>query len=114
MADMEQGKLLRVFVGELDKVDGHPLFEAILDAARAAGLAGGTVLRGVESFGGSREMHSAKVLRLSERLPLVVEIVDRPDKVEAFLPRLDELLNRAGCGGLVTMEKVSMRQYPSG
>jgi len=112
MIELEQGKLLRVFVGELDKVDGQPLYEAILRLAQSEGLAGGTVLRGVESFGGSGEVHSAKVLRLSERLPLVVEIVDRAEKLDPFLSALDKLLVRADCGGLVTMEKVSMRQYP--
>ncbi len=112
MAQREAYTLLRIYLGELDKVDGTPLFEAIVQTANRSGLAGATVLRGVESFGGTHEVHTAKVLRLSEALPLVVDIVDRPEKIEAFLPVLEELLERSGGGGLATLQPVEAMAFP--
>ena len=108
---MEEGKLIRVFLGEMDKSHGRPLYEEILSVAQQEGMAGATILRGVESFGRTRHLHTAKVLRLAEKLPLVVEIVDRAEKVESFLVVLDDLLRQAGSGGLVTVEKIKMRYY---
>ena len=105
-------KLLRVFLVEQDKVDGQPLHEAIVAAALEHGVAGVTVLRGVESYGASHRMHTAKVLRLSESLPLVVEIVDTEERIRAFVPVLDALMERSGGGGLVTLEQVEVLRYP--
>ena len=99
--------LLRVFVGESDKRDGKPLYEAIVEKARSRGLAGATVIRGFLGFGANSLIHTSKVLRLSEDLPIVVEIVDAQDKVESFLKELDDMIGE----GLVTMEKVRIITY---
>ena len=103
----EDGYLLRVFVGESDKHGHIPLYEAIVLKAREAGLAGATVLRGLMGFGKHSVLHTAKILRLSEDLPVVIEIVDTEDKINSFLPVLDEMLQ----GGLVTLEKVRVIEY---
>jgi PII-like signaling protein len=103
----EEALLLRIFIGEDDEVDGRPLYEAIVLAARERHLAGATVLRGPLGFGRSSRLHSAKILRLSEDLPIVIEIVDAPDKIETFLPVLDRLMG----SGLVTLEKVRVLRY---
>lgn len=105
----EDGYLLRIFIGESDRHGQHPLYEAIVLKARETGLAGATVVRGVMGFGKNSVIHTAKILRLSEDLPMVIEIVDSPDKVEAFLPALDEMIT----DGLVTMEKVKVLHYKS-
>jgi uncharacterized protein len=105
----EEGYLLRIFVGESDKVGHRPLYEAIVLKAREAGLGGATVLRGVMGFGKNSILHTAKILRLSEDLPMVIEIVDSLEKVEAFLPALDEMIT----DGLVTIEKVKVLHYKS-
>ena len=105
----EEGYLLRIFVGESDKVGHKPLYEVIALKAREAGLAGATVLRGVMGFGKNSILHTAKILRLSEDLPMVVEIVDSLEKVEAFLLSLDEMI----ADGLVTLEKVRVIHYKS-
>jgi len=99
--------LLRIFVGEDDRIKGRPLYEAIVLKAREAGLAGATVLRGPMSFGKSSTLHTAKVLRLSEDLPIVIEIVDTQEKIDAFLPVLDPMMG----SGLVTLERVQVLQY---
>lgn len=106
-----RNKLLRVFIGELDKAGGRPLHEAILHAAHEQGVAGCTVLRGVAAYGASSRLHTARILRLSEDLPIVVEIVDSEAKIEAFLETLHELLGEAGGGGLITMEAVEVIRY---
>ena len=108
---VEGGTLLRVFVGELDKSGGVPLYERILQVAQEAGMAGVTILRGVESYGAQGAVHSAHILRLSEDLPMVLEIVDTPKRVDAFLPQVDALLDASGCGGLITLEQVRMIKY---
>ena len=105
----EQGYLLRVFVGESDKHGHVPLYEAIVSRARETGLAGATVLRGVMGFGRHSVMHTAKILRLSEDLPMIVEIVDSLEKIEAFLPILDTMVPE----GLVTLEQVRVIHYRS-
>lgn len=106
------GKLLRIFIGESDSVDHKPLYEAIVHAAKKQGLAGATVLRGVQGFGAnSRIIHTAKILRLSEDLPIVIEIIDTEEKVKNFLPEVDALFQRAGCGGMVTLEKAEIMFY---
>jgi PII-like signaling protein len=99
--------LLRIFIGEDDRIKGRPLYEAIVLKAREAGLAGATVLRGPMSFGKSSTLHTAKVLRLSEDLPIVIEIVDTQEKIDAFLPVLDPMMG----SGLVTLERVQVLQY---
>jgi hypothetical protein len=103
----EEGYLLRIFIGESDRHGHRPLYESIVLQAREAGLAGVTVLRGVMGFGKHSILHTAKILRLSEDLPMVIEIVDSLEKIEAFLPVLDELIK----DGLVTLEKVRVIQY---
>ncbi len=103
----EEGYLLRIFVGESDRHGYHPLYEAIVLKAREAGMAGATVLRGVMGFGKNSILHTAKILRLSEDLPMVVEIVDSLEKVEKFLPLLDDMIS----DGLVTIEKVRVIHY---
>ena len=99
--------LLRIFIGESDKFDGRPLYEVIVEKARKKGMAGATVLRGCLGFGANSRIHTSKILRLSEDLPMVVEIVDTPDTIESFLPELDEMLQE----GLVTLEKVKVIFY---
>ena len=103
----EAALLLRIFLGEADRHDGRPLFEAIVRAAREAHLAGATVLRGPLGFGRSSRLHTAKILRLSENLPIVIEIVDAEAKIRAFLPRLEAMMG----SGLVTLEKVTVLRY---
>ena len=102
--------LLRIFIGESDRHGRHPLYEAIVLKARELHLAGATVLRGPMGFGKSSRLHTAKILRLSTDLPLVIEIVDSEPKIQAFLPELDRMLG----GGLVTLEKVKVIEYRSG
>jgi len=102
--------LLRIFIGEDDKWEGRPLYEAIVLGARAHHLAGATVLRGPMGFGHSARLHTAKILRLSQDLPLVIEIVDTEEKVRGFLPELERMMG----SGLVTLEKVQVLQYGSG
>ncbi|MFB3902018.1 MAG: DUF190 domain-containing protein [Acidobacteriota bacterium] len=99
--------LLRIFIGELDKHHYAPLYEAIVLAARERYLAGATVLRGPLGYGASSRLHTAKILRLSEDLPVVIEIVDSEEKINSFLPVLEEMMT----SGLVTMEKVKVLQY---
>ena len=105
----KQALLLRIFFGEDDKLAGRPLYEAIVMKAREMHLAGATVLRGPMGFGASSRLHTAKILRLSEDLPLVIEIVDSEDKIDEFLPVLDGMMS----SGLVTLEKVQVLQYGS-
>jgi uncharacterized protein len=103
----EEGFLLRIFVGESDRHGHHPLYEAIVLKAREQGMAGATVLRGVMGYGKHSVLHTAKILRLSEDLPMVIEIVDSREKVEEFLPYLDEMI----ADGLVTLEPVRVLHY---
>jgi uncharacterized protein len=105
----EDGYLLRVFVGESDRHGHVPLYEAIVLKARETGLAGATVLRGVMGFGRHSVMHTAKILRLSEDLPIIVEIVDSLEKIETFLPILDTMVSE----GLVTLEQLRIIYYRS-
>lgn len=103
----KQAVLLRIFIGENDRSNGKPLYEAIVVKAREQHLAGATVLRGPMGFGASSRLHTAKILRLSEDLPLVIEIVDSEEKINAFLPTLDGMMT----SGLITLEKVQVLQY---
>ncbi len=101
------GVLLRIFLGESDKWQGRPLYEAIVLKARELHLAGATVLRGPMGFGARSRLHTAKILRLSEDLPTVIEIVDSKEKIDTLLPHIDEMVRE----GLVTLEKVQVIQY---
>ncbi len=107
-----EAKLLRIFIGESARSDHRPLYEAIVLNARDAGLAGATVLRGPMGFGHSHRLHSQNILELSGDLPLVVEIVDSEEKINAFLPVLDALMAKSK--GLITLEKVQVLQYGPG
>jgi hypothetical protein len=103
----EQGKLLRIFIGEADKWQGRPLYEALVAAARDQGLAGATVVKGAMGYGCKSHMHTAKFLRVSEDLPIIIEIVDEEEKIKAFLPTLDSMVRE----GLITLEKVQVILY---
>ena len=103
----KQALLLRIFIGEDDKFGGSSLHEAIVLRAREAHLAGATVLRGPMGFGASSRLHTTKIMRLSEDLPLVIEIVDSEDNIKGFLPALDEMMT----SGLITLEQVQVLQY---
>ena len=103
----EDAKLLRIFIGEDDRHGHQPLYEAIVLLARAEHLAGATVLRGPMGFGHSSLLHTSKILSLSENLPIVIEIVDSAEKIDAFLPKLEAIMG----SGLVTLEKVQVVQY---
>ena len=102
-----QAQLLRIFIGENDRDEGRPLYESIVLKAREMQIAGATVLRGAMGFGHSSRLHTTKILRLSEDLPLVIEIVDSEEKISAFLPVLDSIMT----SGLITLEKVQVLQY---
>jgi uncharacterized protein len=102
-----EAELLRIFIGESDKYHGRPLYQVIVEEARRKGLAGATVLRGTLGFGASSLIHTAKILRLSEDLPMVIEIVDKPERIAEFLPDLDILITE----GLVTLERVTVILY---
>ena len=103
----EDAVLLRIFIGESDRWEHKPLYEAIVLAARARHLGGATVLRGPMGYGKTSRLHTAKILQLSTDLPIVIEIVDEPGKIQAFLPVLDKMI----AGGLVTLEKVKVLHY---
>ncbi len=104
-------KLLRIFVGEIDKIGHQLLYEAILLAAREKGLAGGTVLKGSMSYGASSRIHLSILIELSEDLPIVVEIVDHEEKIDAFIPVVNDFFEKCGRGGLITIEKVDVLYY---
>jgi PII-like signaling protein len=106
----EDGYLLRIYIGESDRWHGTPLYEAIVLKARELGLAGATVLRGPMGFGANSRVHTAKILRLSEDLPLVIEIVDSKEKLDELLPHIDEMVQE----GLVTLEPVQVIKYRAG
>ena len=101
------GQLLRIFIGESDRWHGKPLYQAIVERVRKEGLAGATVLRGIEGFGADSRLHTARILRLSEDLPVVIEIVDSAEQIERILPVLDEMVGE----GMVTVERVEVIAY---
>ena len=105
-----EGQLLRIFIGESDRWAGRPLYEALVEEARKQGLAGATVFRGFEGFGAHSRIHTTRILRLSEDLPVLVEIVDSEERIQAFLPVLDEMVKE----GLVTVEKATVIFYRAG
>jgi PII-like signaling protein len=106
-------KLLRIFIGENDKIGHQPLYESILFAARKNGLAGCTVIRGIMSFGASSRVHTAKLIDISQDLPIIVEIVDQEEKINTFAIEVDALIGKAACGGLMTIEKAGVLYYKS-
>lgn len=99
--------LMRIFIGESDKYHGQPLYEALLERFRKKGLAGATVLRGIAGFGASSVVHTEKVLRLSLDLPLIIEVVETEETIQAILPDLDEMIG----GGLITLERANVILY---
>lgn len=103
----EEGCLLRVFIGESDKKDKIPLYEWIIRRAKQEGIAGATVLRGIEGYGGHNEIHTAKILQLSTNLPIIIELIDTLEKIDAFMPILEDVLE----GGLVLQEKAKIRLF---
>jgi len=110
-----EGKLLRIFIGESDKHGSHSLYDVIVREARNSGIAGATVWRGIEGFGAdSRVVHTAKILRLSEDLPIVVELVDTAGKIDRFIDVIKKLIEEARCGAMITEERVRVIHYRTG
>jgi PII-like signaling protein len=103
----EEAELLRIFIGESDRHEGKPLYETIVLEARRRGMAGATVLRGIMGFGADSRMHTAKILRISEDLPIIIEIVDKPERIAEFLPELDVMIQE----GLITLERARVIAY---
>ena len=114
MEAQSEAKLLRIFIGEADKLRHVPLYEVIVREAKAAGLAGATAWRGVTGFGPSTRIRTAKILDLSADMPMVIEITDEESKIVAFLPVLDRLFEESSGGGLITLEKVRIIRYRHG
>jgi uncharacterized protein len=108
-----EAKLLRIFLGESDKAAHSPLYDVIVKQAKEAGLAGATVWRGIEGFGATSRIRTTRILDLSTDLPIIVEIVDYEERIDAFLPYLHDLFETLGCGGLMTLEKVQIIKYTS-
>ena len=102
-----EGKLLRIFIGESDRWQGRPLYQAIVQRLREEGIAGATVIRAIEGYGAKSHLHTARILRLAEDLPLVIEVVDRAENIQRVLPALDEMVT----DGLVTLERVEVIAY---
>ncbi len=111
MQTNSEAKLLRIFIGESDKYNGKPVYEEIVLKARKANLAGATVIKGIMGFGANSKIHTTKLLTLSEDLPLIIEIVDRLEKIENFIPVVNEIFEEAKIGGLVTIEKAEVIKY---
>ncbi len=105
-----QGLLLRIYIGESDTWHGRPLYQAIVEHLRGKGLAGATVLRGIEGFGAKAHLHTTRILRLSSDLPVLIEIVDQEDRIRAVIPELDTMVG----DGLITLEKVEVIAYRAG
>jgi PII-like signaling protein len=106
-----EAKLLRIFVGESDRLHGKPVYETIVLKAREAGLAGATVIKGIMGFGANSKIHTSKLLTISEDLPLIIEIVDELNKIEKFVDIIHNIFEEANIGGLVTIEKAEIIKY---
>ncbi len=104
-----EGKLLRLFIGESDTWHGKPLYQAIVERVRKEGLAGATVIRGIEGFGADSRIHTSRILRMSEDLPVLIEIVDTPERIDRVVPMLDEMVSE----GMLTLERVQIVSYRS-
>jgi PII-like signaling protein len=111
MQTNSEAKLLRVFIGETDRIKGKPVYEEIVIKAREAGLAGATVSKGIMGFGANSKIHTTKILAMSEDLPLIIEIVDELEKIEKFIPTVNDIFEKANIGGLVTVEKAEIIKY---
>ncbi|MDH4129642.1 MAG: DUF190 domain-containing protein [Spirochaetota bacterium] len=105
------GQLIRVFLGESDKYHGKPVYECIVLKARELGLAGSTVIKGIEGFGATSRIHTAKILRLSEDLPVILEIVDTVERIKLIKEEIDKIFEESGCGGMITVEDVEIIKY---
>jgi len=105
-----EGQLLRIYIGESDQWEGKPLYMAIVERVKKEGLAGCTVIRGIEGFGASSRIHTARILRLSEDLPILIEIADQSDRIQKIIPTLDQMVDE----GLMTLEKVNIIKYKHG
>lgn len=111
MEDLATGQLLRIFIGEDDRLEGKPLYEALVLAARELGLGGCTVLRGVAGFGAASVVHTTRLLRLSHDLPVVIEVVESRERLQAFIDQVEAMIDRADCGALMTIEKAEVIRY---
>lgn len=109
-----KAKLLRIFSGDSDRVDGKPLYESIVETARKSGLAGATVYRGIESFGASHSLHTLKIFALSGDLPIIIDIVDSEENIEKFIPKVNEMMDKSKKGGLIITEDINVVRYKSG
>ena len=108
-----EARLVRIFLGETDIIHHVPVYEKIVQEARKEHLAGATVFRGIMGFGRTSRLHTAKLLRLSEDMPIIIEIVDEETKIQEFMPLLHDIFEEANCGGLITMEKAEIIKYVS-
>jgi PII-like signaling protein len=108
------GKLLRIFIGEDDRYEGKPLFEVIVKRIRELGIAGATVIRGIEGYGAGSVIHKLSLLDLSADLPIVIEIVDSEEKILSIIPEIERLIEKSGGGALITLEKVEVIRYSLG
>ncbi|NTV45058.1 MAG: DUF190 domain-containing protein [Chlorobiales bacterium] len=106
-----EAKLLRIFIGEQDKYENRSLYEKIVVMAREAGLAGATVMKGVFSYGATSRIHTAKIFDFTQDMPMIIELVDTEEKINAFMPKLDEVLEQSGGGALITIESVEIIKY---
>jgi len=111
METIQNAKLLRIFIGELAKIEHQPLYEAIVFKAKETGLAGATVLKGVLGYGANSLVHSVKLWDISPDMPVIIEIVDSEEKINAFIPLVKEMFEKAGSGGLITLEKAEIIMY---
>jgi PII-like signaling protein len=111
MQTNSEAKLLRIFIGESDRYHGKSVYEEIVLKAREVNLAGATVIKGIMGFGANSKIHTSKLLTLSEDLPLIIEIVDTLEKIESFIPVVNEIFEKAQIGGLVTVEKADVIKY---
>ncbi len=114
MKNSEKTGILKVYMGENDKVNGRPMFEEIVFEARKAGIAGATVTKGIMSYGASHSIHTMKIFALSDKLPIIVEIVDNIEKLDEFAKTLNELMDLSKKGGLVTFQELAVVRYTSG
>ncbi len=111
MKNESSAKLLRIFIGETDKISHINVYEKIIIEARERGLAGATAYKGIMGYGGNSRIHTAKIFRLSEDMPIVIEIVDEESKIEEFIPIVNEMFESADCGGLITLERAEIIKY---
>ncbi len=111
MENKNNSKLLRIYIGENDKFNQRPLYEAIVYGAKKKGLAGATVTKGILSYGANSKIHTLKIFALSDDMPIIVEIVDSDEKIEDFIKIIDKLFKKSNCGGLITIENIQVLKY---